>query len=320
MRTLAKFHLQLKSREQLDDPQAVVTAAAHVLRSFPDNFHKLLLTIGEQSVSKQCSRSVRSQFSNIYFAIFHRFRAGDPPETRDFLGCAFLDFAINHWRRGVIHPNLQHRLQKNIPKRFITPTEFGERYGLDRRTVARVLAMKSIRTIKIPMGKTNRLLIDLQHLHEPPTVRGKVFSRKTAAAAIGVTAEALSSLRASGDFEVKYLIRRTGYHERDIKQFMERLLALNPSTTNKTLPRDCITLNRAVRRYHPGGGENIIRALLSGRLRVSGNVDGSVRGLFVSRAEFQQFGKNERARPNGNARTALEAAKEIRCAPPVSLS
>jgi hypothetical protein len=274
MRTLAKFHLQLKSREQLDDPQAVVTAAAHVLRSFPDNFHKLLLTIGEQSVSKQCSRSVRSQFSNIYFAIFHRFRAGDPPETRDFLGCAFLDFAINHWRRGVIHPNLQHRLQKNIPKRFITPTEFGERYGLDRRTVARVLAMKSIRTIKIPMGKTNRLLIDLQHLHEPPTVRGKVFSRKTAAAAIGVTAEALSSLRASGDFEVKYLIRRTGYHERDIKQFMERLLALNPSTTNKTLPRDCITLNRAVRRYHPGGGENIIRALLSGRLRVLGNVDG----------------------------------------------
>jgi hypothetical protein len=55
---------------------------------------------------------------------------------------------------------------------------------------------------------------------------------------------------------------------------MERLLALNPSTTNKTLPRDCITLNRAVRRYHPGGGENIIRALLSGRLRVLGNVDG----------------------------------------------
>jgi hypothetical protein len=173
MRTLARFHLQLESRQQLDDPEAVVTAAAHVLRSFPDNFHKLLWIIGEQSVSKQCSRSVRSQFSNIYFAIFHRFRAGDPPETRDFLGCAFLDFAINHWRRGVIHPNLQHRLQKNIPKRFITPTEFGERYGLDRRTVARVLAMKSIRTIKIPMGKTNRLLIDLQHLHEPLRYVGK---------------------------------------------------------------------------------------------------------------------------------------------------
>jgi hypothetical protein len=44
-----------------------------------------------------------------------------------------------------------------------------------------------------------------------------------------------------------------------------------------------------------------------------GNVDGTVRGLFVSRAEFQQFGKNDRARQNGNARTPSEVAKEISC-------
>jgi len=38
-----------------------------------------------------------------------------------------------------------------------------------------------------------------------------------------------------------------------------------------------------------------------------------VRGLFVSRAEILQFGRNERARQNGNARTASEAAKELCC-------
>jgi hypothetical protein len=67
-----------------------------------------------------------------------------------------------------------------------------------------------------------------------------------------------------------------------------------------------------MRQYH-GTGASIIRALLSGELRVLGNVDRTVRGLFVSRAEFQQFRKNERARQNGNARTPSEVAKEIHC-------
>jgi TniQ len=316
MRTLAKFHLQLKSRQQLDDPHTVVTAAAHVLRSFPDNFHKLLWTIGEQSVSKQCSRSVKSQFSDIYFAIFYRFRAGDPPETRDFLASAFLDFAINHWRRGVIHPTLQHRLQKNFPKRFITRKEFGQRFGLGRMTASRVLATKNIPTITIRTRQTTRTLIDLEQLKEPPMIPGKIYRLRTAAAAIGVSMKALTSLLKSGHFEIKYPVRRGWYHEHDLKHFTERLLTLNPSTTSKALPSDCITLyrlSRPTRRHYGAREASAIRALLSGNLRVMGNVDGTVRGLFVSRAEFQQFRKNDRARQSGNARTALEAAKEIRC-------
>jgi hypothetical protein len=137
----------------------------------------------------------------------------------------------------------------------------------------------------------------------------------TAAAAIGIGAKALSKLRASGHFEVKYLLTRDGYHERDIKQFIERLLALNPNPTNKTLPSECITLRQAMCRYHGTGeaGASIIRALLSGELRVLGNVDGTVRGLLVSQAEFRQFGKNDRARQNGNAKTCSEVTKEICC-------
>ena len=126
----------------------------------------------------------------------------------------------------------------------------------------------------------------------------------------------LSRLRASGHFEVKYLLlRRNGYDERDIKQFIERLLALNPTATKKPLPPDCITLSHAIC-HHRGtgeGGANIIRAVLSGERRVLGNVDGTVRGLFVSRAEFQQFGKNDRAREHGNVRTASEVARELCC-------
>jgi hypothetical protein len=72
-------------------------------------------------------------------------------------------------------------------------------------------------------------------------------------------------------------------------RMLARLLAINPAFSN--VPLAWVTLER----------------------RVPGNVDGTVRGLFVSRADFQQFCKNDRARQNGNARTVLEVAKEIRC-------
>ncbi len=131
----------------------------------------------------------------------------------------------------------------------------------------------------------------------------------------GNSYELNTQLRASGYFEVKYIVMRDGYHEHDIKQFIDRLLALNSNPMNTMLPRDCITLYQAMCRYHGTGvrSASIIRALLCGELRVLGNVDGTVRGLFVSRAEFEQFGKNERARQNGNVRTPSEVAKEISC-------
>jgi len=296
MRTLAKFHLQVRTVKKLDDPQAVVTAAAHVLRSFPDNFHALLWKIGEQHVGERCGSAIKSQFGDIYASIF-TFRAGDAPETRDFLGSAFLDFAINQWCRGVVDSKLLPRLQKSIPKRLITRAEFGKRFGIGKRTLHRVLAMKRIRTITLHPGKKQRTFIDLQQLRESPSVSGKIFRLPTAAAAIGIAARTLSKLKASGHFEVKYLVTRDGYHERDIKQFVGRLLALNPDPTNKGLPSDCITLHQAMCRHH-GTGEgsaSIIRALLSGELQVLGNVDGTVRGLIVSRAEFSAVGQ-ERAR------------------------
>lgn len=269
IRTLARFHLHVKTVKELDDTQAVVTAAAYVLRSFPANFHALLGTIGEQHVRERCGSAIKSQFNDIYRSIF-QFRAGEAPETRDFLGSAFLDFAINQWGRGVVDSKLLPRLQKGIPKRMITRAEFGKRFGIGKRTLRRVLAMKKIRTITLHPGKKQRTFIDLQHLHEPPRVPGNIFTLPTAAAAIGIGVRTLSKLRASGHFEVKHLITQDGYHERDIKQFIERLLALNPNPVNKTLPGDCITLHQALCRYHGTGDgtASIIRALLSGELRV----------------------------------------------------
>jgi hypothetical protein len=123
IRTLAKFHLQLENVKQLDDSQSVVTAAAYVLRSFPANFHRLLWRISEQHVPKQCGGGVRGQYSPIYRSQFSpicqsifEFQTGDPPQSRDFLGRAFLDFATNQWGCGVVDAKLLRRLQNSIPK------------------------------------------------------------------------------------------------------------------------------------------------------------------------------------------------------------
>ena len=309
MRTLAKSHLGKKDRRQLEDSQAVVTTAAYVLRCFPDNLHKLFWATGEQQVTNQCGGAVKNRSSSIYTGIFG-FR--DPPETRDFLFGAFLDFAINNLDRGVITGKSLRYLQRTNPKRFITRQEFGERFGLGKLTTLRVLALKNIPTITVRTGQI-KTLIDLQQLQEPPMIPGKIFPLRKAAAAIGVSVTALRRLRTSGHFEVKYLVGR-GCHEHDVKHFIERLLALNPSTTNKALPCDCITYRAMRGSYSTSeGSAGIIRALLSGEVRVMGNVDGTVGGLFVSRAELQQFCRNDRARQNGNSRTALEVAEEINC-------
>jgi hypothetical protein len=313
MRTLARFHLKVDTTRSCGDPRRIVEAAAHVLSSYPVNFHKLLWLVGTQHGRKRSGGFASGRFGSMYRALFQR-SAGDPPQSTDFLGRAFLDFAMNQWGRGV-DARLLRRIQETMPKRIVTLNEFRELYDLGQEETRRILAMKNIATTRICVGQTDRVLIDLQKLHEPPKVPGKVLSLPYAAATIGISARTLSRLRASGHFEVKYITRRKGYHERDIEQFIERLLALNPNTTKKPLPPDCFMLHHAMHRYQGVGerGASVIRALLSGELRVLGNVDGTVRGLFVSRAEFQQFAKNLRARWHGNARTASEVAKEIHC-------
>lgn len=308
IRTLARFHLKLNTGRNCVDTRRFIAAAAHVLSSFPVNFQKRLWTVGTQHDGKLSGefRFASGRFKRIYNGLF-RHSVGDAPQSKDFLGSVFLDFLMNKWSAGPIHANLLGR--KTMTKRIVAFQDFREFHGLGREETRPVLVMKNVDTTRIGVGQQGRVLIDLRRLREPPKASGKILSLRYAAATIGISRRTLSKLRASGDFEFKYLTR--GYHECDIEQFIKRLLSLNSNPITKTLPSDCITVYQAMCGHYE---TSIIRALLSGELRPLGNVDGTVRGLFISRAEFQQFGRNERARQNGSARTASEVAKEIHCA------
>jgi hypothetical protein len=230
IRTLARFHLKLNNVRKCEDPRRFIRAAAQVLSSYPDNFHKLLWTVGTQHGRERSGEFVSGRFGSIYRGIFRQ-TVGDTPQSRDFLGSAFLDFAMNQWGRCV-HPKLLCRIQKTMPKRRVTFKEFRRLYGFGWEVARRVLVMKKIaRTASL--GHRERIVIDVRKLHDSPIVPGKILSCPYAAATIGVSTATLSKLRESGHFEVKHHIRRPGYHERHIEQFIERLLALNPSATNK---------------------------------------------------------------------------------------
>jgi len=58
---------------------------------------------------------------------------------------------------------------------------------------------------------------------------------------------------------------------------------------------------------------SIVRALLSRKLPVVGNIDGTVAGLLVSYEAFQRLARDERARANEGSRTIAEAARQLDC-------
>jgi hypothetical protein len=53
-----------------------------------------------------------------------------PREQTDFLKVAFLDFAMNHWGRGIVDHKLAKQLGALIPKRYLTQTEFAAQIGV----------------------------------------------------------------------------------------------------------------------------------------------------------------------------------------------
>jgi hypothetical protein len=141
-------------------------------------------------------------------------------------------------------------------------------------------------------GKSERKLIDSAAARLSPTIPGKIYRVRQAAAMIGIPVGLLKSLKASGDFQVHHQLRtKPGFHELDIEAFIQKLKGLAPPN-----PADLRSPNYgrfaivARGRYASVEAKaKIVRAVLSRELPVVGNVDGTVAGLLVSHEEFQRL-------------------------------
>src|SRR5271166_6757013 len=134
---------------------------------------------------------------------------------------------------------------------------------------------------------------------------------------VGISSELLKCLKASGDFEVNHLLRtKPGFHELDIEAFIQRLNSLAPPVNPADLSSSKYVRFAIVARGWYGSVEakaHIVRAVLSRKLPVVGDVDGTVAGLLVSYEGFQRLAHDERARANGDTSTIAEAARQLEC-------
>ena len=298
--------------------QRIVFAAASVLADWPNNFFRLLREITEEMPTDSPAGVARGRLSGIYRSLFS-LRGILPAAEGDFLRIAFLGFVRDDWKPAFIDQKLMRRLGTDQSERFISRAAFARRYGIDTRAAARFVEDQGVPSRSFRWGESERKLIDSAAARLPPTVPGKIYRLRQAAAMIGISGGLLKRLKASGDFEVDHRLRtKPGFHELDIKAFIQKLKRLAPPVNPADLSSPKYIRFAIVARGWYGSvaaKASIVRAVLSGELLVVGNVDGTVAGLLVSYEGFQRLAHDERARANGDTRTIAEAARLLECNP-----
>ena len=207
------------------DQSQIVFAATEVLRKWPTNFIQLLNDLGK-AFPANISGGVGKQFGGIYRALF-RSKAIDIPEQTDFLKSAFLDFAINHWGRGFVDRKLMTLVNGPERRRFVTQSEFAARFGIQPRTVARLLKSNKISGDRVKCGSADRIIIDADHNIDARYPAWQFLRDRAAARRLGLPVPVLIGLRRTGEFEARNLSpTRPGWHEKDVETFKQKLLAL----------------------------------------------------------------------------------------------
>ena len=298
--------------------QRVVFAAASVLADWPNNFFRLLrgITEGMSADSDSSTGVARGRLGGIYRSLLN-LRRIVPTEQADFLRIAFLDFIKNDWRPAFIDQKLMKRLRTGQSERFISKAAFARRYGINTRTAARFLKDQGVPSRTFRWGKSERKLIDSAAARLSPTMPGKIYRVRQAAAMIGISVELLKRLKAAGNFEVNHCLRtKPGFHELDIEAFIQKLKGLAPPLNPADLHSPNYIRFEIVARGWYGSVNvkaNIVRAVLAREVPVVGNVDGTVAGLLMSYERFQRLAHDERAHANGETRTIAEAARLLEC-------
>ena len=216
---------------------------------------------------------------------------GDPKQT-EFLRIAFLDFATNHWGRGFVDHKIIRKLGGNVSKRYLTQTEFAAKIGVQQSTAARLLRNSGPASKRVKCGAADRIVVDIDQVSIPRTWPGKIYRIREAAKRLGMSVSVLKALRSSGIFEVNHLLpTRAGFHELDVRAFTEKMLDLVPDHKTSCIQGEGTVTVRSIlcgRRDSLEIKLNFVRAILSRNIIVHGNSDGTVGGLVIDRAEYQQ--------------------------------
>jgi hypothetical protein len=139
IRVLGRYQLLTNGFVGRPDELQIVSSASRVLSDWPNNFFRLLHSMGN-GTTVAVNVGVRKQFEGIYHALFKN-KTIQQPEQTAFVRRAFIDFAMDHWGRGVVDSRLLRGLRGPTKGRFITQAAFARRLGVQPRTAAKILEM-----------------------------------------------------------------------------------------------------------------------------------------------------------------------------------
>lgn len=315
VRTLGKHRLIADGNPGDSSEKRVVSAAAQVLMDWPRNFIALFTDLG-RSLPATPASGVGRQFAGIYTSLF-KSEAIKPREQTDFLKVAFLDFAMNHWGRGIVDHKLMKQLGASVSKRYLTQTEFAAQIGVEQSTAARLLKGRAVASIRVQSGKSERILVDTSLSTIPRTWPGKIFRNRDAARHLGLPVSVLQAVKRDRLYEVNHLLpTRAGFHELDLEAFRQKLVALAPyQFPSPGSGQEGFTLRGIMRGQHDplATKVSVLRAVLSGEIPVVANVDGTPGGLELDGPVYQQFIQAARIRAAGNTVTLANVARALGC-------
>lgn len=314
-RTLGKHRIIADGNTGIEDEFQIVSAAANVFHQWPNNFIGLLKDIGK-GIEANGEGGVRKQFASIYQGLFKN-RAINPREQADFLRVAFLEFAEHDWDRGFVDHKLLQQVRGKVEKRFITQSELAAKAGIAPVTASRWIKDQKMQSRHVQCGKSMRILVDSSQNMIPRTTAGKTYCEREAAKRMGLSVLVLRSLKDSGIFKFNHLLpTKGGYHELDMDAFNEKLMALAPShALIGNYSSEHISLKTALNGRHDSSATKleIVRALLAGDLVITGNMDETIAGLLMNRAECRRFVISVRRRAAGDTMIPHVCEKYLHC-------
>ncbi len=290
IQVLGKYQLIADGFTERADELQLVVSASRVLADWPSNFYALLQSLGER-MTVETNSGIRKQFENIYHALFKN-KTIQPPEQTAFLREAFIDFAMDHWGRGVVDSRFLRGLRGGATGRFMTQAAFARKIGVQPRTAAKILKDRGIPSKRVKCGAAFRVLIDLRNVSLPCSSPGTILRCRDAARQLGISPEVLQILKHRGLYSVQHLSpARPGFHTLDVQLFKQGMLALAPSTGLPAISKaDGISLGTVFRNPHdsPATKATVIGAILSKEIVVLSNVDGTIGGLLLEATSYQR--------------------------------
>jgi hypothetical protein len=314
IRTMGKHRIIADGSSERNNEE-IVSAASRVLKQWPTNFIALLGDLGQQ-LRSDISGGVGTQFGGIYRALFRNKAMGDPKHT-EFLRLAFLDFAMNHWGRGFVDHKIIKKLGGSRSKRFLTQTEFAARIGVQQSTAARLLRNSTLPSKRVKCGASDRVIVDGDQVAIPRTSRGRIYRDREAAKHLGLSVSVLKDIKRAGIYEVNHLLpTRSGFHELDLKAFANNLLdSAGDHEPSSIRGKETVTLRAVLcgNRNSSAIKLNVVRAVLSRNIAVLSNSDGTVGGLVIHPAGYQQIVADSRSSAAGNTKNPVEVARLLSC-------